>query len=263
MRKQTSTLTTYGVAIVRAMALYQLDSKMLFKQAGLDFEAMKNPNARYPDTNLNHLVRLILERINDQAFGLTLAKFISPTTLHALGFSLLASETLLAALQRLQRYYRIVNDAVVINVEKDKTEYRVKLVFVNPVSPPEACLVDALVVLLVDISRRLLDAEFAPLSIDLERAKYDSEKPFFDYFRTAINYGAEQNMLVFDKNAIIKPLPTGNAELAYQNDKVVADYLARFDANRLSERVRTIFIERLVTGKFSEEQIAEQLNLSL
>jgi AraC-like DNA-binding protein len=58
-------------------------------------------------------------------------------------------------------------------------------------------------------------------------------------------------------------LPTGNAELAYQNDKIVSDYLARFDNTRLSERVRTIFIERLVTGKFSEEQIADQLNLSL
>lgn len=263
MRKQTSTLTTYGVAITRAMALYKLDSKTLFKQAGLDIEAMKNPNARYPDTGLNHLVRMVEERTGDQTFGLAIARFIAPTTLHALGFSLFASETLLAALQRLQRYYRIVNDAVVINVEKGKTDYRVRIDFVNPDMPPEACLTDALVAVLVNISRQLLDAEFAPLKIDLQRARPDNEKPFTDYFRTAIGYAAEQNMLVFDKNASIKPLPTGNAELAYQNDKMVADYLARFDANRLSERVRTIFIERLVTGKFSEEQIAEQLNLSL
>lgn len=255
-----STLSSYGVAIAQALASYGLDSSALFQQGGLDPEVMKNPNARYPDEQLVRLLAVAVEASGDEAFGLRLARYTTPTTLHALGFSLLASETLLAALQRLVRYYRIVADGVEFGLEQDRREYRCNVSFAAGADPVR---VDALAALLVDLGRRLIDPHFTPQAIALERPRPGKPLVHAERFGVAPTFGADGTRLILARAEVEAVLPTGNAELAHWNDKIVADYLARFDAGRLSERVRSIFTERLVTGKFSEEQIADQLNLSL
>ena len=42
---------------------------------------------------LSKLIQLASRATNDQAFGLRVARFVEPTSLHALGFSLLASQS--------------------------------------------------------------------------------------------------------------------------------------------------------------------------
>lgn len=255
-----STLSSYGVAVAQALASHGQDSDALFRQVGLDPEVMKNPNARYPDTALVRLLADATRVCGDEALGLRLARYTAPTTLHALGFSLLASETLLAALQRLVRYYRIVADGVEFELERDRHEYRFSARFADGADPVR---VDALAAFLVDLARRLIDPGFAPLAIELDRPPPGKPQQHVEHFRAPLTFDAECTRLTLARAEIEAVLPTGNAELAYQNDKIVADYLARFDADRLSERIRAIVTERLVTGKFSEEQIADQLNLSL
>ena len=105
--KHYSTLTSIAVAVVRAARSYGVEVEALLVQAGLDTEAIKNPNARYPDTGLNRLIELATAASGDERFGVTVGRYIAPTSLHALGFSLLASETLLAALQRLVKTYSL------------------------------------------------------------------------------------------------------------------------------------------------------------
>jgi AraC-like DNA-binding protein len=262
MNKPTSTLTSFASAIARALDAYQLDSLALFKHAGLDPDALKNPNARYPDADLARLLQLAVKTTGDPGFGVTVARYVVPTTLQALGFSLLASESLHAALERLVRYYRIVSDAAIIELDKVKNDYRLTLGFAHP-EQASAELRDAVLATLVTVCRWLKGAEFAPLAVLLRRTRPGDSRRFEEHFQSPIEYDAGIDALLFDKAVLSAELSTSNAELAYQNDKIVADYLARFNNGRLSERVRTIFMERLVTGKFSEEQIAEQLNLSL
>ena len=261
MNNKNSTLTSFAAAIARAVETYDIDSEALFKRVDLDIEAMKNPNARYWDDDLSQLMLLARESSNDPGFGLTVARYVAPTTLHALGFSLLASESLLAAFLRLVRYYRIVSDTVIIDLDQAKSDFRLIVHFNSDEVSAE--FVDAAMATLVTICRWLHGNDFAPDRICLGRPQPEDKQVFEDYFKCPIEYNSEHNHLIIDKETVNTELATGNAELAYQNDKIVSDYLARFDSTRLSERVRTIFIERLVTGKFSEEQIAEQLNLSL
>lgn len=262
MTKKNSTLTSFTAAIARAVDTYNIDSEALFKQVDLDIEAMKNPNARYWNEDINRLLLFARETSQESGFGLTVARYVAPTTLHALGFSLLASESLLAAFLRLVRYYRIVNDAVIIDLDKTKNDFRLIVDFANH-EEVSAEFIDATMATLVSICRWLHGTDFVPDQLYLNRPRPENETAFIDYFNCNVEFSSPQNILLINKATVNTELATGNAELAYQNDKIVSDYLARFDSSRLSERVRTIFIERLVTGKFSEEQIAEQLNLSL
>lgn len=263
MPTTNSTLSSYGAAIARTADSFNLNSQTLFKRAGLDSDALKNPNARYPDDQLARLLEMAAKKADmGSGFGLSVARFVTPTTLHALGFSVLASEHLLAALLRLTRYYRIVSNGALIALDKGKHDYRLQLRFNQKESLPHEWH-DAVIATLLTICRWLKGNDFAPLRVNLRRPKPNLQEPFEFFFNAPVQYGCQQDSLVFDKDSVLVELPTSNAELAYQNDKIVADYLARFNNVRLSERVRAIFIERLVTGKFSEEQTAEQLNLSL
>ena len=258
--KQYSTLTSIALAITRAAQHYGVDCDKFFAKAGIDAEATKNPNARYPDPAINRLIELAAAETKDPAFGVTAGLYIAPTSLHALGFSLLASETLLAALQRLVRYFRIASDATVFEIAKNKQDYTVSLEFLNFV-PDER--IDLTLVLLLELCRNLLGSELRGSRLRLAADRACIIDALQDRYGIEVEACAAAIELVFDRIEAEKVLPTGNAELAYQNDKIVADYLARFDSNRLSERVRAIFMDRMVTGKFSEEQIAQQLDLSL
>ncbi|MDX1606687.1 MAG: AraC family transcriptional regulator ligand-binding domain-containing protein, partial [Candidatus Competibacterales bacterium] len=80
----STTLSSYGVALSRTLDDYGLDSAELFRGAGLEPEVMKNPNARYPDERLVRLLTAAVTASGDEAFGLRLARFMAPTTLHAL-----------------------------------------------------------------------------------------------------------------------------------------------------------------------------------
>ncbi len=259
-RPQYSTLSSYGIAVAEALGSYDLDHEALFRQAGLDPEVMKNPNARYPDERLQRLLEIAVEASGDDGFGLRIARCIGPTTLHALGFSLLASETLYAALLRLVRYYRMVADGVDLELDKTRRDYVLAVSFF---APPDPVRTDALLAMLVAFGRQLCGPRFAPLKVELCRRPPADPARHAKQLGVMPEFSATGDRLHLARTEVEAVRATGNAELAYQNDKIVADYLARFDASRLSERIRAIFIERLVTGKFSEEQVAEQLNISL
>ncbi|MFO1353104.1 MAG: AraC family transcriptional regulator [Gammaproteobacteria bacterium] len=261
MNRPASTLTSYAVAIARAIDSYGIDSSTLFSQAALDVQAMRNPNARYPDSVLAGLVRQVVLTTRDHAFGLRIARYIEPTTLHALGFSLLASQSLYSALLRLARYHPIVSDGITLRFAALADGYLLSLEAAEADSSFELC--EALLAGIVGFCRRLHRGDFSPRQVSLRRPRPDDVTPFADFFKAPIAFDAVEDTLLFDQATIEAELPTGNAELAYQNDKIVADYLARFDPGRLSERVRTLFIDRLPTGKFSEDQIAEELQISL
>ena len=111
MQQKATALTSWAKAIRKALDAARVDSARLFAEAGLDIAALNDPNARYPVEGTTKLWKLAVAAAGEEAFGLTVARNVGPTTLYAVGYSLTASETLLAAFVRLTRSFRIVTDA--------------------------------------------------------------------------------------------------------------------------------------------------------
>ena len=61
---------------------------------------------------------------------------------------------------------------------------------------------------------------------------------------------------------VTEPLATANPELARVNDQIVTDYMAQLDRNDVTMQVKSRLIERLPSGKVSEEGIATSINVS-
>src|SRR5262245_37847415 len=108
MRDGPTSLSSWGSAIASTLELRGVDSRALFRSAGLDVEALRDPEARYPLAATTKLWQLAVEAAGDPALGLEVARHTHPTTFHALGFSLAASATLREAIERTARFFRLL-----------------------------------------------------------------------------------------------------------------------------------------------------------
>ncbi|MCG6888769.1 MAG: AraC family transcriptional regulator [Gammaproteobacteria bacterium] len=259
-----SALSSWVLLIARAIDSYGCDSKELFARAGLDHAKLRDPLARFPAAAVLKLWPIAVETTQDPGFGLTVASFWHPTTLHALGYSWLASNNLEEAFDCAVRYTRIVNTAAqgVVAVETSADSYRVIINSVKFNPNPNDASVDAVLAMLLIMCRAAYGGNFKLQQVTFQHDAPASHRRFDDLFQAPVLFSQPENMLLIDPEIIREPLATANPELVRINDRVVTDYLAQLDHGDLGMRVRSKLIEHLPGGHISEADIASSINVS-
>ncbi len=260
-----STLSSIVLLITRAMEAEGLDSKTILKQAGLDPARMNDPNARYSYPAVTNLWKTAAKASGDPCFGLKAASFWHPTTLHALGYTWLASNTLFDALSRAARYIRIVNTAGIATFEETDKGYRFRMGMDDSwrgIQPANEAM-DAGMALIIDMCRSCYGPDLNPTLIEVRRPKPTvGLKQFEDLFKAPIHFSCPKNTIYFAKQDVTKYLPTSNAEMARTNEKIIVDYLARLDKNNITTQVKAKLLDMLPSGQFTEEDVIQSLHLS-
>ncbi len=109
-RKQASSIGSSVVLIDKALRTSGVDPGPLFCRAGIDYAEVSSPYARIPSARMYKLLRLCIDATGDPCFGLKAAEQVQPANLHGLGFSWLASDSVLDALERLLRFSKLINN---------------------------------------------------------------------------------------------------------------------------------------------------------
>lgn len=257
-----TTISSWALLIWKALESYGCDARPLFEQAGVEPQKLHDANARYPVTSLTRLWNLATQASADAAFGLTAARFWHPTTFHALGYAWLASETLRDALERLVRYGRILSSAASISLEETAHEVEFTLGSADTRVQPADAAIDAALATILSMCRSSYGSHLNPLRVNLKRSAPADRGAFSRVFRAPIRFGAPQNRLSFDKTDLNTLLPTANAQLARANDRIVTEYLARFDRGSIKIQVESKLLEQLSSGHATQESIAKALNVS-
>lgn len=263
MAHTATALTSWAKAIRKALEAAGHDPKPLFLQAGLELSALDDPNARYPVESTLRLWQQVVRVTGDPAFGLVAARYVSPTTFHALGYSLVASPTLKDAFERLVRYFRVVSDAAELEFRTVGDEYHFELRV--DIGGPEPALesIDAFACVIVRMCRGLYRRDYAPLRVSLRRPAPTDPTPYTRAFRAPLSFGASANLLVFDRASFETTLEGANSELARHNDEIAAKYLAHFDRHNITNRVHGVLVQQLSLGEPSQQKIADALHMSL
>ncbi|MFC1664133.1 AraC family transcriptional regulator [Pseudomonadota bacterium] len=260
---QFTFLASLTLPMWNALEENNCDSVALFRQAGLNIEKLRDPNARFPVQAGTRLANLAVAATGDPCFGLTVAKYFHPTTMHALGYSWMASDSLLDAFERLIRYYRLISNSEIVKMEEREDSYRVVLQDIDSrfsVVDPEA---DCFFAVILYLCRSLYGGEINPLRLTIRHKAPICAGQFQELFQSPVEFSASENAIYFNKEIVRKTLPTRNAELALVNDQVVTQYLAKFDLSQTSARVEAKILEQLSTGHVSQESVAKSLNLSV
>lgn len=257
-----TTISSWGLLVAKTLQGYGLDAPTVFREAGLDDAKLADPDARFSYEKMTRLWNLAIEKTGDPCFGLSCARHWHPTTFHALGFAWLASATVKDALERFVRYGRIMHDALSPRLVEEGAGYRLVLARA-PLGPrPSVASIDSSAAVIVQLCRVSCGEEFAPLRVQLPHPRSACHEKFVAFFRCPIDYEAAELAVVFERQSLERVLPTGNKFLAYSNEKVIEEYLAKLDRSTIETQVRAAIIDRLPSGYVNEDVVADMLHMS-
>lgn len=264
MSHNATTLTSWMRCLKAALESRGIPSTPLFERAGLDPAGMQDPNARYPQAAITRLWQLAIEASNDPALGLDVGRQVNQTTFHALGYSLLASQTLEECFTRLLRYFRIVSDAA--ELDFCQVDSQTQKFVIHPLAgdaqPSDAAL-DALLSVLIRLCRALAGPQFTAAAIYLHRPPPVDKQLYEKVFKAALFFDATESAIHFHTADLQRALPYANPELARHNDEILSRYLAHFDKENTANRVHAVLVELLSQGEPSQEKVADALHMSL
>lgn len=262
MQDYPTELTSCAATVVNTLNDAGYDGKSIAMKVGLDPKALADPNARYPVSDAKRLWIEAVRLTGDNCFGLRASKFITHSTFHALGYSVLASSSLEELFQRIVKNFKIVSDGVNLTFTEHESEYHFT-VHLPPLLHPAQESIEAVLALLLRLCRQLYSKNFNPKKVMLSRSLGEGLEGFKRYFRCPIQFNSVKNVLILPKEPLQMPLGTGNEMLAERNDQIVKEYLTLFYQEDMAVRVKKALIEQLAFGDPSQEMVAEKLHMSL
>jgi AraC-like DNA-binding protein len=259
---QQTTIASTANLLAHTLRRYGCDVEAIFAEAGLNPNPERAASLRYPVDKMQIVWRLAVERTGDDCFGLAVAEGVVPQAMHGLGFAWLTSDTLYDAFNRVVRYQRLISTLADFSLHRidDCMELRISTRGNPDLVHPAT--IDAALGVFLRMSRLALGEPVNPCCVNLRRSRPGCAERFLEFFRAPIAYEAETDGLIFDLNTLHKPLPNANPELARANDQVVIDYLARFDQESVSMRVRAQLIDLLPAGRITLKDVANSLGMS-
>ena len=240
---------------------YGIDPELLFRKTGLNPELMRRPEGRYRLDSIDNLWRKASEIIDDPCFGLKAAEYWHPSNFGALGYAMLASNTLRTALERVDRYHRFLSDERFINLIETEEGLTYTLTFSHEKRDIPARN-DAILAVTMSMCRTNYIEDLAPVSVTFTHPKPSCSAKFYEYFRSPVVFEAPTNSLTLPIEAVDKSLPGSNPQLAELNDQVMIEYLAQLDHDRIAEKVKAVIIDQLPSGNVTDENVAQALYMS-
>lgn len=101
-----------------------------------------------------------------------------------------------------------------------------------------------------------------PIQAELREAKPKSLHAYSSLFNCPINFLSDSNSLIFNKDELLKPLPTADAHLAVVHEQHLQQYRDRRATLTMSDKVERILVAMLPSGEPKQGDVAAQLNLS-
>lgn len=258
---EPTTLAGYTEAITRALEAAGIDSAEVLRGAHVARVRSNDPMLRITDSEINAIFERAVAATGDGYFGLRVAGYILPGMLHALGYALLASETLEDFCNRLVRYWALVAQSGKYSVSVDGAELRLEA----QARSADLCFEteDTFGALVLRLMRMAFQEELQPLRVEFRRPMPEGgDAPYRDYFGCPTHFERQSLRLYFDLATMRQPLSGASRELAQYNDQIVMRYLGKLDRDDIVNRVRAQIVAGLSGCSFSRADIAASMHMS-
>jgi hypothetical protein len=237
MLYEPSTLASLtGLLATTLREEYDIDPAPLFSRAGLPLIPEGSPQQRYPLSTMRELWRLSREASGDETIGLKTGTYAKPPLFYAFGYSWMASSTLLGAMQRLVRYYRLMSTAsVVVELTELEDSYALSATFPEESKSPPKEGIDCGMTALLTLCDIVAEKEIRPIRIKLTCPASVHPDAYRQALRAPIEFDAPVGMFYFSKEVLLEPLPHGAADIARATDKIAEHYIETLDPhNRIT-----------------------------
>lgn len=248
-------------ALWRQLEGYGIDPEPLFRQEGVDPEALFDAGARVDAQHSQRLYHLAAELAGDPLFGLKTAEYIRPAHLGALGFAWLASQSLRKGFERLSRYARVIQERLSIRLDEDEDSLCITIDPHVP-APDEAIREDMQLAALVTFCRIIASRHFNPACVYFQHPAPADAGLYYELFRCPIEFDSKETRLAVALADVDRRLTGANDELAQMNEHIVVKYLAHAAREDIVNRTKAAIIDGLPSGSASENAVAESLHMT-
>lgn len=255
-------LTSPSLALWQALEEAGVDAKEVFETAGFDPALLARPGTRVPVSVIRRLWLRAVDATGNACIGLDAVRHLHPTAGHALGYACLASTTMKEAMQRFARYFRVVNEANRPQFEETGSGFCLQIAFADGAPRLPAANLDTLLASALTLARKCAGEDFSPLRVELMHPAPDCAGRLARFFKAPIEFDAARYAMHFERDAMLRAIPTGNPELALSAERMLRDYLARMDRSDMVARARKLIAERLASGEPLAGEVARALAAS-
>ncbi len=258
--RTTSAAWVRGVA--DALGGAGLDARALCAEAGIDLDALAISGARCPTEKVSLLWQLAVARSGDPAIALRTPPSSRPAIFDVVGYAMLSSQNLHAALERLVRYLQVISNAATVGLSERGAQCRLDLELFGGGAPVPGQRYEFDLLTLLNFCRWIIGRELTPLAAQFTHAAPGDVQRYAEAFRCPVHFGAPHNSLLFARADLALPLPTANPMLAELHDRFAGEHIERLDTARTSFKSRDLIIRRLPDGEPKREAIAKALCMS-
>jgi AraC-like DNA-binding protein len=255
------TFSTLGLLpVARALPALGIEPERVFGRCGLPLDQLADPSARLPASLEFEAWDAVVEVSGDPLIGLRLADVVSQGALGAYEYLLRNSTSLRSALERAQRYLRLMDDNAVVSVlEGDETILRLDHGDGIPRPPPSLECIFAVVT-------RVVSQYFGPGTVGEVRFQHARRGELQEYarrFGCPVLFEHPHAELVFVPGSLDRHNthadPRLGEVLEHQVQRMLADIP---DEDPWSQRARLQLAQLLAAGDASLPRLAEAMHLS-
>jgi AraC-like DNA-binding protein len=239
-----------------------VDVATVLNAAGIDGPALEDSRMRVPTEKVSALWQAAVAVSGDPAICLVGSRLPKPGNFDVVGFAMLTSRNLRAAIDCFGEHMRLVSDAAQIEtIERgDTVEVRFDLFGGRSTIPRQRMEFDLLTIL--TFCRWVSGRRVTPLAVLSTWPSADYSATLAPAFGCELKFNCDFNGLLFASDDMGAPLPASNPLIAKVHDEIVQQQLAIFDGASLSMKVREEIASRLVSGEPRREVVATALNVS-
>ena len=196
-----------------------------------------------------------LERIDDEAVGIRAGGLLHPSYLGVFGHAWLASPSLAASLEMLQRYCRTFRKNLDVSIEFSADF--VEISYRSHMPQPYAAIdLDSQLAGLVHLCRLQSDPGFVPASVSFERQCPADRAPWDEFFGVPVRFGAEVNSVTVESSVANRILTTAHLGIFNQHQEQLEQTIARLNLADVVGQVRVAIQQLLPSGSISEQKVA-------
>ncbi|AYC33581.1 AraC family transcriptional regulator [Pseudomonas cavernae] len=259
---ERTTSSSWALGIVQALEMGGVDCRLLFTELGLDYAALSDPDARFPQDGMTRLWERAVQLSGNPAIGLNMASVVRPASFHVVGYAAMSSRNLKEAFARLVRYQRIIAEGADLSFRPLGDSYALILAIHGDRLAPARQSAEASLAYTLAFCRWMTSTPLRPRQVLFQGDPPADLAPYQQVFQAPLKFNAEHYALIFERADLETPLPSANEALAQLHDRFAGDYLARFSGSRVTHQARQVLCRLLPQGEPKRDAVAMALHLS-
>ena len=260
--KEPSGLARVALMHLAYAARWGVPRAELLREARLDEEQLRDPDARVPRTALVRLWHAVASHVPDPALGLRLGTAVRAREFGLVGYTMAVSPTVAAALQRLSRYDRLLSDVLVVQLEAEADATWVRL-DVEPALRAFRPAADFRLAAVLALCREIAAAPIAPLTVQLPYRRPADVRAYERFYRAPLEFGALATAFLLRNDDLARPVVSSDATLTGYLDHLAEQILTGLGADETTrDRVRRLLWSSLSDGVPGLDDVARRLGMS-